>query len=118
VQEGARCQEMALSARRLARLGLRLRRLREALERNRDVVAVAPSPYDRGTTAHADKPGAMVSEHHGLVRLKGRGRAELQLEEFRASDRVQSEGVHALRVRQGSRSSFWASLAEWRGWPP
>src|SRR5205809_341134 len=75
---------MALSAGRPARLELRLRRLRDALERNRDGATVATSPKDRG-------------------------RAELQLEEFRASDRVQSEGVHALRVRQDSRSSFWAS---------
>jgi hypothetical protein len=34
---------------------------------------------DRGAVVHADEPGASVSVHHRLVRLKRAGRSELQL---------------------------------------
>lgn len=78
----------------------------ESLKRNRDWVAAAPMSDDRVAVADADEPGASVSVDHGLVRLKDAGQAELQLQEFRAGDRVHSERVHARKVRQDSRSSF------------
>jgi hypothetical protein len=58
-------------------------------------VAVAPVLDDRGAVADADESGASVSVHHGLVRLKDARSAELQLQKFRACDRVQTERVHA-----------------------
>src|SRR5438132_5551572 len=70
-------------------------REREGLGRDRDRVAVAPMLDDRGAVAHANESGASVSVHHGPFRLKGAGRAELQLQEFRACDGVQTKRVHA-----------------------
>lgn len=77
------------------RVILRTRREGESLERNRDGVTAATVSDDRGAVAHANEPGASASVHHSLVRLKGAGRAELQLQELRTGDRVQSQRVHA-----------------------
>jgi hypothetical protein len=63
-----------------------------------------------GSVVHADEPGASISVQDCLVRLKGGGRTELQLQEFRAGDRVQTERVHTRKVRQPLRSS-----SSWRG---
>ena len=84
--------------RRVARLSLWER---ERLERNCDRVTAARVSDHRGAVAHADEPGASVSVHHGLVRLKGAGRAELQLQELGTGDRVQSERVHAPKRSAG-----------------
>ena len=70
-------------------------RERESLERNCDWVSAARVSDHRGAATHADEPGASVSVHHSLVGLKGAGRAELQLQELRTGDRVQSERIHA-----------------------
>src|SRR5437879_5661645 len=70
-------------------------REREGLGRDRDRVAVAPMLDDRCAVADANESGASVSVHHGPFRLKGAGRAELQLQEFRACDGVQTKRVHS-----------------------
>jgi hypothetical protein len=66
-----------------------------------------------GSVVHADEPGASISVQDCLVLLKAGGRTELQLQEFRAGDRVQTERVHAqgsaafalvLQVRLGTSS--------------
>ena len=74
------------------------RREREGLGRNRNGLTVTPVSDDRGTVADADEPGASVSVHHGLFRLEETGGAELQLQEFRAGDRVETERVHVGKV--------------------
>jgi hypothetical protein len=80
---------------------------REALGRNRNSMAVAPKPDNRGAVAHADEPGASVPVHHGLIRLKDEGRAEPHLQELRAGDRVKhGRSEHAPKLRQDSHSSF------------
>jgi hypothetical protein len=84
----------------------------KGLGRNRDGMALTPISNDRGAVAGADEPGASVSVHYGLVRLKDAERAELQLQEFRAGDRVQSKRVHARKVRQESHSSFKARVGK------
>jgi hypothetical protein len=71
-------------------------RERQSLERNRDRATVGSVSDYRGALAHADESGALVSVHHRLLRLKGASRPELQLQELRAGDRVQSERVHGL----------------------
>jgi len=64
-------------------------------------------PDHGGALAHADEPCTAVSVHHGLIRLKGAGRAEPQLQELRAGDRVQGcRGIHPRQVRWRSPSSF------------
>lgn len=88
------------------RVKLLLRWDRERVERDGDGMAVAPMLDDRGAVLDADEPGAPTAVHYRLIRLKGAGRAEPQLQEFRASDRVQAERVHARKVRRDSRSSF------------
>ena len=87
---------------------LPLRRERERVERDSERVAVAPMLDDRGAILDADEPGALISVHHCLVRLKGTRGAELHLQELCAGDRVQAKCVHARTVRQDSRSSFCA----------
>ncbi len=68
---------------------------------------------DRDPVAYADEPGAPALMHHGLIRLECSERAELQLQELRARDRVQPERVHARNVRQDVRSSFSAPMVQW-----
>jgi hypothetical protein len=84
---------------------------REALERNRDCVAVAPMLDDRGTLLDTDEPGAPASVHHRLIRLKGTGRPETELQELCAGDRVQAERVHARKFggtrARPARSCAW-----------
>ena len=50
---------------------------------------------ERGAVVDTDEAGAAVSVHHRLVRLEASGRAELQLQELRAGDGLQAEGVCA-----------------------
>jgi hypothetical protein len=91
--------------RRRRRATLHRGRERKGLERNGDGAASAPVSDHRGAVADADEPGAAIPVQDCLVRLKRAGRAESQLEEFGASDRVQAEGVHAGQVRR----RYWAS---------
>jgi hypothetical protein len=94
------------SGRQMRRTVLLLRRReREGYERNRDRAAVTPASDDRCAVGDADEPGPSASMHHRLIRLKSAAPAELQLQEFRAGDRVQAERVHTPKVRQDSRSS-------------
>ena len=76
----------------------------EGLKWNRDWVALTPMSDHCASVVHADEPGASISVQDCLVRLKGGGRTELQLQEFRAGDRVETERVHTRKVRQPSRS--------------
>jgi hypothetical protein len=71
-------------------------RKREALERHRDGLLVAPVSDDRGAIADPDEPGASVVMNHGLVRLKVTCPTKAQLQKFRPCNRVQGGGgIHA-----------------------
>jgi hypothetical protein len=95
-------------------------RHRQALQRDGDSAATAPMLDDCRAVTDANEPGTSVSVHDGLIRLKGTGRPESQLQEFRARDRVQAERVHARTVRQDSHTSFFPSVRARifrAGWP-
>src|SRR4051794_754745 len=76
--------------RTLRRVTLLLRWDRQCVERDGDGMAAAPMLDDRRAVLDADEPGAPTVVHNCLVRLKG----DLQLQESRAGDRVQTDRVH------------------------
>jgi hypothetical protein len=64
-------------------------------------VAIVQVSDDRDAVSCTNEACASVFVHHGLVRLKGSHRAELDLQELRAGDRVHSKRVHAVAGSAG-----------------
>lgn len=62
-------------------------------------------PDECGSIVHAYEARPSVSVHHRLFRLEDPGRAELQLQELRARDRLQAERVHPRKFRRRLYSS-------------